>query len=252
MGLLEYFFDYPYIALLQTAFMIWMLVDAYRRGAEFYWYWIILLVPGIGAWVYFFAVKVPSGDFRNLSLGGVFHRGPSLDQLRFLAEQTPTLTNHLNLAQRLIERREFAEAEPHVAAALKTEPEHGGAQYMLAQCQMELGRPREAVEVVQKLLQREPRWSNYRGWRLLIQARDEAGDGDGALESCRELARLAPTLEHNCVLAEHLIDQGQLLEAGSLLDRVLREYDFAPGPVRRRNGRWAGEARRLQKRLPAG
>lgn len=39
------------------AFSIWMLVDAYQRGAQGWWI-VIILVP-LGEWVYFFVVKFP-------------------------------------------------------------------------------------------------------------------------------------------------------------------------------------------------
>jgi hypothetical protein len=249
----EIFYLYPILSLLQTAFMIWMLVDAYRRGAEWFWFWIVLFLPGVGAWVYFFAVKLPSGDFRNFNAGGLVRRGPPLDHLRYLAEQTPTLTNHLNLAQRLIEIRNFAEAVPHLESVLKSEPDHGMALYNLAACHHELGRPAEAIAVLEKLLRRDNRWGNYAGWRLLIDAQGEAGDGTGALQSCRELARLSPTLQNQCLLAGRLLDQNQTIEARMLLERALRDHDYAPGHVRRRNGRWVAEARRLFKQVdPAG
>ncbi len=250
--LLEILEYYPILTVLQTAFMIWMLVDCYRRGAEGYWFWVILLLPGVGAWVYFFMVKVPSGDFRNLNVGGLIRRGPSLDQLRYLAEQTPTLTNHLNLAQRLVELGQHAEAVPHLQAVLKTEPDHGMALYALATCYQELGRPAEAVPVLEKLLRRDNRWGNYAGWRLLVTAQDQLGDRAGSLHSCRELARLSPTLQNQFLMAEHLLDDGQVIEARMLLEQGLREHDFAPGHVRRRNGRWAAEARRLLKRTETG
>ena len=57
-----------------------------------------IILPGVGAWVYFFAVKLPSGDFRNVNVGGLVHRGPPLDHLRYLAEQTPTLKDLPNFA----------------------------------------------------------------------------------------------------------------------------------------------------------
>ena len=249
--LLEIYELYPLLSLLQTAFMVWMLVDCYRRGAEYYWYLIILLLPGVGAWVYFFVVKVQAGDFRSVSLGGAFggalRRGPSLDHLRYLADQTPTLSNHLNLAQRLVEIGRHAEALPHLEAVLKTEPDHGLALYSLAVCHNALGRPADAVPVLEKLLGRDNRWGNYVAWRLLVQAQDAAGDRAAALLSCRELARLAPTLQNRCLLADHLLDQGQTLEARMLLEQALRDHDYAPGHVRRRDGRWAADARRLLK-----
>lgn len=54
--------------LLSYAFSIWMLVDAYQRGAEHYWY-LIIFFP-FGEWVYFFLVKVHDFD------GGLFSFGP--------------------------------------------------------------------------------------------------------------------------------------------------------------------------------
>jgi hypothetical protein len=249
-GIYQLLAEYPYLALLQAAFTIWMLVDAYRRSAEGFWLWVIFLFQPLGAWVYFFAVKLK--DFRGapgLSLPAVFGGGPSLNELRYRAEQVPTLANHLALAQRLIERAEYAEAVPHLESALKTEPDHCQVLYALALCHVREGRPDQAVPLLERLLARDPRWSNYRGWHLLVEARDALGDSEGALKAAREAARLAPTLEHQCLLAEHLQARGQGREAHDVLDRALHENSFAPGPVRWRNRRWARQARRIQRRV---
>src|SRR5690348_17159732 len=98
----DFFWEYPYLWVPQTILTLWLLVDAYRRGAEGFWLWVILLFQPLGAWVYFFAVKL--GDFRGLPRGPLFRGGPSLAELRYRAEHIPTLANHLALAQRLIER----------------------------------------------------------------------------------------------------------------------------------------------------
>ena len=42
--------------ILSYAFSIWMVVDAFKRGSEHYWY-LIILFP-FGEWVYFFLVKI--------------------------------------------------------------------------------------------------------------------------------------------------------------------------------------------------
>ena len=240
------FLEYPLLSLAQTAFMVWMLIDAYRRRAEGFWFWVILFVPGLGSWVYFFAVKLR--DFRGPNLGGLFQRRASLEELRYRAEHLPTLVSHLELAERLIEQKQHAEALPHLLAAQKMEPEHPRPQFALALCHKEQGHPELAVPLLEGLLARDPRWHNYAAWYLLIEARAAAGDPAGAVASCRELARLAPTLEHHCLLAEHLLKAGQAGEADRLLEASLREHDYAPGPIRRRNRRWASEARRLRKR----
>jgi hypothetical protein len=240
------FLEYPLLSLAQTAFMVWMLIDAYRRRAEGYWFWVILFLPGLGSWVYFFAVKLR--DFRGPNLGGLFQRPASLEELRYRAEHLPTLVSHLELAERLIEQGHHAEALPHLLAAQKMEPEHPRPQFALALCHKEQGHPDLAVPLLEGLLARDPRWHNYAAWYLLIESRAAAGDPAGAVASCRELARLAPTLEHHCLLAEHLLKAGQAGEADRLLEASLRDHDYAPGPIRRRNRRWASEARRLRKR----
>ncbi len=241
--------EHPVLSLAQTAFMIWMLVDAYRRRAEYYWFWIILLVPGLGAWAYFFAVK--ASDFRGANLGQWFQRPPSLDELRYKADQFPTLANRLALAQRLTEKGEHADAVPLLEAVLKQESEHATALYTLAVCHKAQAKCERAVPLLEKLLARDAAWSNYAAWRLLIEAKDLLGDEAGALDSCRRLVRLAPSLHHHCLLAEHLLGAGLNDEAEFVLRQSLQEHAYAPRYVRRRDARWAGEARRLQKQIPA-
>jgi hypothetical protein len=242
-------YEYPLLFLAQGGFVIWMLVDAYRRQAESFWYWVIVVVPFVGAWGYFFAVK--AGDYRQLNFQSLFQPKASLEELRYRADQTPTLANHLAFAERLIDKGDCSTALPHLESALKMEPEHSRVAYCLAFCHVRLGHPKTAVTLLRSVVQREPRWSNYRAWRLLIEAQPQAGDPEGALETCRELARLAPSLEHQCLLAEHLLDKGLGDEARTLLERSLQDYYYTPGPLRRRNRRWASEARRLQKRVAA-
>ncbi len=234
--------------LLQAAFTVWMLIDAFRRG-EGYWPWVILFVPGLGAWAYFFVVMVPRwAGGRSWSLPA-FRRGPSLEELRFRAEHSPTLANHLDLAERLAERGEHAEALPHLDEVLAREPEHCRALFLLAKCHAELGQTDKAIPCLEKIVTRERYWSNYAAWYVLIELRGEAGDAAGAADSCRQLARLSPTLRHQCLLAERLLDADQPGEARQVLDVALREYQYAPLNLRWRNWRWASEARRLLRHI---
>ncbi len=244
---MHYLFAYPWLSLAASAFTVWMLIDCYRRGADQIWFWIILFCPGIGAFAYFFAVK--ARDFQGFDGASWFQRRPSLAELHFRAEQTPSLANRLALAERLIEKQEYAEALPHLEAALKTEPDHGRVLYALALCHTRHGQPQAALPLLEKLVAKDPRWSNYAAWPVLVAARRACGDPKGALEGSRDLVRLSPTLEHQCLLAEHLLDEGLTDDARSLLEKALRDHDFAPGPARRRNRRWARVARQLQKRI---
>jgi hypothetical protein len=237
------------LSLLQLGFMVWMLVDCQRRRVEQTWFWIILWVPVLGAWVYFF-------NFKARELRGVgalhlwpFHSRPSLKELRYRAEQSPTLANHVNLADRLIEQGSYAEAIPHLEAALKREPDYCQALYGLALCHAKLQEPAKALPLLEKVLARDRRWSNYQAWYLLRDVRLAAGNAEGALTTCQELFQLAPTLQHRCLLAEQLLQLKRTAEAGEILQKGLDEYAFAHWASRRRNRPWASEARRLQKQI---
>src|SRR5262245_5309414 len=87
----------------QLGITIWMLIDAHRRRVDVYWFLIILAFQPIGAWAYFFMYKIH--DFRGDSgwLTNLFHRRPSLEELRYQVEQTPTVANRLELGERLVE-----------------------------------------------------------------------------------------------------------------------------------------------------
>jgi hypothetical protein len=239
--------DYLYEALwlAQGAFTIWMLVDAYRRQVEWYWFLVILLVQPFGTWVYFFVVKV--GDFQRLRDLPLFQRKTPLVELRYRAEQVPTLANRLALAQRLVELHEYDEAVPHLEAVLKQEPTLSPALFALAKCHQGQERPEQAIALLEKILARDVGWSNYAAWHLLIEVQAESGEGQKALAKCRDLARIAPTLHHKCLLGERLLAEGMNDEAAQMLERSLEEHQFAPAYIRRRNYRWANEARRLQR-----
>src|SRR5438552_4689299 len=137
--------EWTILGVAQAALTIWMLVDANRRGVEPAWFWAILFFQPLGAWAYFFAYKVHDFRVRSPWLADLFHRRPSLEELRHRANQSPTPANWLALAERLIEVKEDAEALPHLEAVLSREPEHCQSLYLLAVAHRRLGQPALAV-----------------------------------------------------------------------------------------------------------
>jgi hypothetical protein len=213
---------------------------------------VVLFLPGLGAWAYFFVVVLPrwTGG-RGWSLPA-FRREPSLDELRFRTEQSPTLANHLALAERLLNAGEPGEAVPHLDEVLAREPDHCRALFLLAKCHAGQGQLDKAIPCLEQITTRERYWSNYAAWYVLIEMRGEAGDHTGAAESSRQLARLSPTLRHQCLLAERLLDADRPDEARQVLGEALREHQYAPLKARWRDWRWASQARRLLRDMGAG
>jgi hypothetical protein len=233
------------LGLLQLAFTVWMMVDAYQRRVEPFWYWVILIFQPIGAWVYFFAVKVRTLRLPTLRRAAPAERRLSLDELRYRVERTPTLANRFALAQRLSDKGAPAEAIPHLEAVLAIEPDYCAALHALAECRLATGAAEQAVAPLERLIRRDPRWADYRAWRTLVEVHQARGQPADALTTCRELEKRLPTLENKCLLAEHLLDTGRPAEAVPLLDEALADHRYAPWGARWHDRRWSRAARRL-------
>lgn len=253
----NYWLELSPLYAVQAAMTIWMLYDAGQRRAEQHWYWIILWLQPFGAWVYFFSHKVkdfqrgshPFGERPSGWFAGLFHRRPSLDQLRREAERLPTPANWLELADRLVETGAYAEALPHLENVLKREPELCRALFLTAQCHRGLGHDELALPLLQKVVACQPTWGDYEAWHTLIDVLQATGDRAAALAQCRELARLAPRLQHQCLLAEHLVDTGDRGEARRIVEKGLDDYRYMTGASRSHDRRWVGKAKQILKEL---
>ena len=245
------FFGYSPLYLAQAAFTIWMLIDANRRGVESIWFWIIFLFQPLGPWAYFFTHKI--GDFTRSGFStswfsNLFTRRPSLEELRYRANQSPTVMGRLELAHRLFEIHEYEEAMPHLKAVLAHEPDLGSALYALAVCHRENGQPGEAVPLLQKMLKQRANWKDYMAWHTLIDTHQKAGQLQEAADEARKLDQAAPSLEHKCLLAHCLDNAGDKAGARLVLEKGLEEYRFTPNPTRQ-DRRWVGKTKRLLKDL---
>lgn len=241
----------------QAALTIWMLVDANRRGAETYWFYIILWFQPLGAWAYFFTHKIR--DFTGWRPGSatahtpnwltnLFTRRASVEELRYRVDQSPTMAARLELALRLVELHEYSEAEPHLQAVLAREPDHHTALFTLAECYRNLDRPVEAIPLLQKLVLRQSGWRNGIAWYSLIQACQQAGNHTEAVAQARRLAQVTPSLEHKCLLANSLDEAGDRPGALEVVEKALEEFRFNPNPPRS-DRRWVGKAKQLLKEL---
>jgi hypothetical protein len=233
------------LTVLQLAFTVWMMVDAYHRGVEIYWYCIIFFFQPIGAWIYFFAVKFRAPRWPGRRLTPHAQRNLSLDQLRYSVERAPTVANRIALAERLMEKGAHTDAIPLLEAVLAIEPDYSVVLHAMAECRLATGKPEQALAPLEKLIHRDPCWADYRAWRTLLEVHRARGQPADALVTCREFAKRLPTLENKYRLAEQLIDNGRASEAVQLLDDALEEQQFAPWSARWHNRRWTRMAHRL-------
>jgi hypothetical protein len=232
----------------QTLFTIAMVIHVYRVGAEPFWYFVILFLQPFGAWVYFIVFIVRHarlGSGGAISTGALWQRKLSLDELRYHAERMPTVNNRIAFAQGLMAKGRHAEAIPILEGVLAADQIHCQAMHDLAICHLACGDAEQSVAMLRKLLDRDYRWGYYRAWRTLIDAQTACQKPNEALKACRELAKMLPTLENKCLLAEHLMDNNLKPEAIEVLDQALEDNDYLPWNKRLKNWGWARHARRL-------
>ncbi len=240
------------LLLVVVPFKIWMLYDAWQRRAETYWLWVIIGVPG-GALAYLFFVRLRDHDARQLQqrVLSAVRRPPSLEQLQFRYERTPTIASRITLAQALGDAGRWPEAAAHFGAVLARRPEEHDALYGAGVCALELGRYEEATEALERLESLNPGYRDFALYPELAEAYERQGAADQALELLRTLARREPRLRHVVVLAERLVEHGERREAVERLQTALREHADAPRYVRRNDRRWARRATALVRELSA-
>jgi hypothetical protein len=236
--------------LLLGAFKIWMLVDSIRRRAEFFWFWIIILVPG-GAWVYFFMVKIQDYDLKGLKRAIGAERAPSLKDLQYLAQQTPSVGNLSRLGEALYDAEKFGEAVELFERVLETHPDDLAARHGLGLCQIELERHEDAVENLGRVVEKDIAYRDYRVCLDLAVACRRAGRQEDAARVLEQLVRRSPTTEHHLALAQQLVWTERREEAAAVLDRALEQYEHAPSYVKRRDRRTARAASEMRRQLDA-
>ena len=230
------------------AFNIWMVFDAIRRKAEFYWLLIILFVP-LGSLIYFALVKVRGWDPR-----GVLKQvaaGPDIDVLRQQLDETPSVANKLTLADALEARDECNQASPLYEDVLRGDPDNKQALHGLARSEMGRGNFSEAVERLDRLLRLDNSYRDYSAALDYAEALWNNGQREDTIEVMEGLARVSTRINHQVALAHYLIEDGRAARAREVLDEGLSSYETAPDFVKKRDQSWAERAQKMLRGLAA-
>jgi hypothetical protein len=236
------------LLILLQLFMLWMLVDAVRRRADYYWFLVILLP--FGEWIYFFSVKIKDPEFDKLR---AFFNPPrkkeTLEALRCRVAESPSALNRLRLAQALHDNGEFEPACEHFAQVRRQMPDDREALYGWARCRAELGDVPGAIVALEELIEREPAYADYEPWAHLATQLRRAGQLELALNELGRLWKMAPRLNHALLYAHFLAEAGQVERARALLAEALQSFRTSPRFAQQRQWQWASPARELLRSL---
>jgi hypothetical protein len=235
--------------ILQTAFSLWMLVDAIKRRSEYYW-WIIIMVP-FGEWVYFFQVKIHDPEFRKIKnfLSALFQKKVTIDELRYRLRETPCFANRLKLAQALHDKEEFGEAAELFEKSLEMNDESLEARYGLASSRSGLGNYMAAEPDFRVIIDDSPAYLDYGVWPRLAEAIWKQGREIDALAVTEELVSISPRISHRLLLAQYLERCGRIDQARTQVATALEDYKHAPAFQKRNDRSWARLARKMQREL---
>lgn len=238
------------LVLLQSAFSLWMLVDAIGRpGISRYWYWVVLMP--FGEVFYFFKFKIHDPNFAWLKapFGSLLDKPASIKELRHNVEQTPSLANKVSLAQALHDTDEYEEAVALFEDVLRRDSDSRDALYGLGVCKIGIGDEDGAIEPLRRLIDIEPSHHDYDGWAKLAHALWKMELREETIEVLSRLVTRSPRLQHRIAYAYYLGLVERRDEAQAQLATALQEFEYAPKYTKRGQRALAKQAREMLRQL---
>jgi hypothetical protein len=223
-----------------------MFVDALRRRAHWGWLIAVWTPPGAGLylWARFGRARGPS-ERAPLRRGDAPRGRLPLEKLRAAAERTPSASNRLAWAHGLLDHGRAGEALEIYEALSRSGMEDRSLLWGLGRARRALGDLAGAVEVWERLVERDKSWQDSEPAHELAALYVELGQGPRALALLREVLQATGALGSAVVLARHLRAAGEEQEAQQVLRRALRDHEDSPPFARRRDKGAAREARAM-------
>ena len=234
----------PWIWIL-LVFSIWMLSDAIRRRAGWFWYLVILIAP-LGAVIYFVAIKLPSISSRTKA---TTEMGPQLGSAANRKATSSFLSSNLEQADQLEENELYDEAMPIFQEALERDANDLRALHGMARCELGLGHPRAAVALLEKVLNSNREFRSFGAALDYADALWLAGQKQDTLELLRGLVGLTGRINHRLALAHYLGENGNIAEAQAEIRNAIREHEAMPPDEQVKQQRWVERATHMLAQL---
>ena len=239
------------IAALLFIVQVALIIHVLKTGREYWWILLILFLPGIGSLVYFFIEIVPSlrGNMTARRAArrvtGLVDPGRSLRQQTLEYQRSHNVESATRLANELIK-------DGNVDVAIKVcEDARVGIfeddptiLLTLAHAHFAKSEYSIAVEMLDRLREKNPDFRSPDGHLLYARALEADGNTDRALEEYEALARYYPGVEARVRLAQLQKRLGETEAAASAFRRIVEDARLAPGHFRKAQKEWIDIAKR--------
>ena len=236
---------YPWGLIVQAA----ALNHAIRRRPEYYWYYIIFFGGILGAAVYIVAEVIPDtrllGDFFK-----GFGRRSRIQQLGAVIENNPSPGNYEELADLLLDQKQYARARDCYDKAIAARADSIDAFYRRGLCSLWLNDIPRAIEDLERVCRHDPRYDHDRAAGLLAHAYALSGDAEHSEAWFAQASQKSNSFETQYNYACFLKQQGRAAEAREAAQTILKRKRGMPRYLQRLERPWFRKANALLITLP--
>lgn len=242
---------YSLVPLLQVL----MAAHAIKTGRNWYWVWIIMGFPVVGAMVYFFVEVMPEANGANFTLNfdsllNLILPGRELKTLEAQVELTHTVENKMALASYYVRKNQPEKAiEIYQSCLQGSFQDNGDLLLDLSVAQYNAGRFHDAVATLQRLNDKKPAYEQIRRELLYARAIDGTGQTAEAKVLFEKIAEKYGGEEASCCLASILEKLGEKDRARAIYQEVVKRTKNLPYHHRKLQMEWIGMAKSGLKRL---
>lgn len=232
------------------AFFIWMLWHCMRTEPDRqYWVWLMIMVPGIGALVYFLTRFLPSTEVHAPAFLRRWTRAREISRLETAAVQIGNPYQFVQWGDALREAGMLDQAADAYARALAKEPQNITALWGAAQVAATQKRYDDVCRLTRQILDQDPQYKFGDVSLAYGKAKLELGETADATTHFEQHVRRWRHPEAVYLLAELHAQQGQTQMARQHLQALLHDINGSPAAIARRYGRWKSRARQLLRKL---
>jgi len=244
--------------LLMYVFQFWMLVDAIRRQE---WIWAIFIGLALFVWqswglsaiLYYFLVyrQYSSGpSLSGFELPGMVERR-RIRELQAKIHHLDNAQHHLQLGDVFFQQGKFDKAEQSYREALKRDGEDPDIRAHLGQCLLRLGKADEALELLQKVAQQDPKHDYGFTLMALAETHMKLGSTDSAIQLWEMVLQNHSYPRARVQLAELYVQRDEVDKARNILQETLADEQHSPVFQRRRDRVWISRAKSLMRQVKA-